>query len=389
MRYIPFLGDIQGNQFTKLVKELDEHHQSQQQESGRRSEQLAHLRAYVDSWLKDMDLNIDRKQLLQYFFNQSSAGIELEREQRKVLSTPHKVFLDEKTVRDCNRFCRAFDRVCKHSLRDVIVEDRQLKESLEPSSKKGSNSTTASPKDVRMEATDDQSQPAENRLDTYAGMVCTICGVIWCQSHGDYTQQTISKNEEGNESGTTASDDEEEVLYDFRPVIMRYDDLLRKQDVRLAEKPPDMELSDMNKAPCSQDCFRAVDFSNWEYQVSPDERSRIRGMVISLREKRTNVSCDVSFLLNLPCWQVEAEIRKMKPRVVEVKSPGRRKDKLDWYDNKRKILKGEWGESSRAHLHHNLAQANPVSPLHPPGCDVLTHLVCSRWSLSNQLPMLQ
>jgi hypothetical protein len=355
------LGDTQGKQFTKLVTELEQHHQSRRQESGRKLEQLAQIRAYIDYWLENLGLNINRKQLLQYFFNESSEGIELEAKQRKVLSTPHKLSLSQEIVRYCNRFSQAFDNVFKHSLRDVIVQDKQLKETLEPP-KKINNSTTASPKDTRMEGMDDQPpEPTSDRLDTYAGMGCTICGTIWCQTHGDYTQQTV-KNDVGNDSDTTDSD-QEEVSYEFRPVIIRYDDLLRKQDVRLAEKPPDMELPDTADAPCSDDCYRIVDSSNLPYELSPDDISKIRGMVISLREKRKR-PCDISFLLNLPCWQVESELNMLEPRTVEIKSPGRPK-RLDWYDNKRKVLKDNWGESSRAHLHHELAQANPVSLLSP------------------------
>lgn len=360
LRFIPFLGDTEGKKktFTKLVTELEQAHTLKRQESGRKAEQLAQIRAYIDSWINNLALDIDRKQLLQYFFNESSEEIDLEPKHKKLLLASRGISQSPRTVRQCAIFSQAFDNVFKYSLRDVIVEDKDLIEGME-ASERPNDDISASPKDVRMNGTDEESvEPGSDRLNTYADMGCTICGAIWCQTHGDYTQQHL-KNDGGNDSDTTDSEDKGDYSYDFRPVIMRYDDLLRKQDVRLAQKPPELDLEDSTDMPCSDNCYLIIDSSKMEYDLSPEDHAKIRGMAISLREKRKR-PCDISFLLDLPCWQIQAELNTMEPRTVEINSPGRPR-RPEWYDNKRKVLRDNWADSSRAHLHQDLAQANPCA----------------------------
>lgn len=381
LRFIPFLGDTEGKKktFTKLVTELEQAHTEKQEESGRKAEQLAQIRAYLDNWLSELDLGIDRKNLLQYFLNEQGDHIELGPRQMRSLLSSCEHPLTKVVVEKCNTFSKAFDSVFKHSLKDVIVLDKKLREVM-IASRRPSKGSPRSPRDFRTNGTDNHpdgqvlDRLGLDRLYTYADMGCTICGTIWCQTHGDYTQQ-YPRLDDGNDSDATGSEGNEGVdsSYDFRPIIMRYDDLLRKQDVRIAEKAPDLDLSDSVDAPCSDKCYRVVDSSRMEYQLSPEDHAKVRGMIVSLREKRKR-PCDISFFLSLPCWQIDKEINMSEPRTVELPSPKSRVKRPDWYDNKRKVLKDNFADVTRAHLHQELAQANPASPLSN------WHVVCANES---------
>jgi len=57
------------------------------------------------------------------------------------------------------------------------------------------------------------------------------------------------------------------------------------------------------------------------------------------------------------------EYRKVEPEVLPRDSPLRRSKAIDWYDNKRKVLRGDWQELTTAHLHQERIQANPVSSI--------------------------
>jgi hypothetical protein len=79
---------------------------------------------------------------------------------------------------------------------------------------------------------------------------------------------------------------------------------------------------------------------------------------------RTDQSCYISFLLDIPCWKIHTKSQEMKvatPEAPQELAPLGRSKGIDWYDNKRKTLKNDWQESTKAHLHQERTQANPVS----------------------------
>jgi histone-lysine N-methyltransferase EZH2 len=206
-----------------------------------------------------------------------------------------------------------------------------------------------------------------DRFSTYTNWTCLICGALYCQTHGDYREETIEHSE----------DDEGDIDRPQKPkynnihqlLIMDYNDLLRKQDARLACKSQDEpEISRSIAEPCSKECYRIFDRETAkDYQVSPEQRVKIESMCISLQEHPKR-PCDISFVLGLPCWQVDREIRTqivlrkigLPPGYIPTKKP-------DWYDNKRKILKDHWQDHTNAHLHQERWQS--LSCSHDGPCD--------------------
>jgi hypothetical protein len=345
--------------WAKLVREMETAHTEKKAESGRSSEQLAQLREYLNAWLQELDLNIDHKHLILYFLDHDDINIEMEVKEKKMLRNIFDSPLSKDMIQLCGRFSQAFDRVFRHSLKDVIFKDEKLKEMADSSnmSKKPNISSPKTSKDIPMMSTDQSLEPSPERLGTYASLLCLICGAMWCQTHGDYKFD----GDDGDNSDTTNSEGISNVdySYNFRPVIMRYEDLLRKQDVRFSKMVPELDLAQSQEPPCSDQCYLAYDYSDTGYQLKPDDLSKIRGMAITLRDKKRR-PCDIGFILNIPCWQVENEISLSEPREIDVASPGGRSKRPEWYDNKRKVLKDYWNEATKAHLHQELGQANPV-----------------------------
>jgi histone-lysine N-methyltransferase EZH2 len=119
------------------------------------------------------------------------------------------------------------------------------------------------------------------------------------------------------------------------------------------------------KSPCGEDCWMKARDSDPPYLLPTETKDAIEKMLISITNKNSR-SCTIAFTLDLPCWQVYRSIEiheeafGEQSEEIEESSKARPK-RPDWYDNKRKVLKGDWMDMTAAHLHQERCQANPVS----------------------------
>ena len=153
--------------------------------------------------------------------------------------------------------------------------------------------------------------------------------------------------------------------------------MIRRYEIRRAKKSaePEDERKIKHKQPCSDDCYRLVDYSDREYEWHQNEIDALPQMLLSLTNKDRR-SCTIAFAMDRPCWQVHSEIAAYEAdhpyTPIEIPESTARAKAPNWYDNKRKVLKGDWQDLTTAHLHQERAQANPVSEIAPLPAPVLT-----------------
>ena len=351
LKFIPFLE--KGNEpatdkqkvWSRLVKELEAAYTANSSISSRESERACRIRSYLNDWLESLDIGCDHNALIQYILNEDDLG--LKSKDRNLLLKSFNTPLKPDVMEMASRFCRAFENVFDISLKDVILLDDRLKEMVEFAKKIMDDET-----EQRVEA------PAD-RYGTYSNLTCLICGALCCQTHGDYSFRAV-QSEDSENSDTEGKEDE--YVYTHQRVAIEYDGLLRKHEERQSNKP---EVYSGHVAPCSDQCYLALfqDLSTKDYDWDPWEIDTIRKMLVSLPNIEYR-ACSIAFILHRPCKEVYAaiqeEVQNGNPK-SPLESPEGRTKRPDWYDNRRKALLTDWTDKTKAHLHQERTQANPVS----------------------------
>lgn len=374
LKFIPFLGDYLGQGAAKkqeghkrLLKELEEAYSATRISSSRETERASSLRSHLDTWLKELKVDCNQQNLTQYILNDddSCAELRLKPWDRKALLTSFGEPLHPNVHKSAAMFCEAFESVFGIPLHDVILPSDRVKEMTEAAGKSVSK-TPEKPANA----------PAD-RLETYTTLTCMICGAVDCPTHGDYQQEEINRSGDEDSEDSESEKRDVECVYYRQPLILEYGAMVRRYEIRRANQSAEFEYEGRtkHKTPCSDECYTLIDYSDREYEWHQNEIDALPQMLLSLTNKERR-SCTIAFAMERPCWQVHSEIAAYEadhpyhPKDIP-ESAARAKPPI-WYDNKRKILKGDWQDSTTAHLHQERAQANPVSRSLPFLSDILT-----------------
>jgi histone-lysine N-methyltransferase EZH2 len=363
LKYMPFLGDSKGDVkdsvFKRLKKELDEVYSAQRSGSTQYSELASKLRAYIDRWLEHFDLGLDRQALIRYIARKDSDSFGEKQKGGNI----HKAFRSPSPTQlaeIAETLSSAFQEVFEINITAVILPDQRLKDRLEKLDKLGDSTLGRSHSETPGSHLDGAEYTTE-RLGTYTNLTCLICGAISCQTHGDYHRVEI-ENPNDSEMGDIQAEPSHELEYIHVPLGMHYDEILRKQDARLSEYPWTTDkIKHSAEPPCSEECYRTFDYQGRTVTLGQEHVIALKSFINSMRPENLQ-TCQISFLLDVPCWKVHAKIQEINlpTKISERTVPGRSKG-IDWYDNKRKTLKSDWQELTEAHLHQERTQANPVS----------------------------
>jgi hypothetical protein len=371
LKFIPFLadsvGDVKNSFHRKLVKELDEAYSAKRSGSPERSEWTSKIRAYLDDWLEELDLGCDQPSLIRYILEEDSDDLQKSHKDMRILRKAFGGPLELGLMEMAKIFSEAFLNVFEVPLKDVILPDERLKEMLESAQKSNSDGSLGRSQSESPRSQTNGAEHTDERLGTFTNLTCLICGAVCCQTHGDYNSLKVpnSDDSEINEFGEKPPDD---YNYTHQPLGMHYNEILRKQDNRLSKTEPesDVLISSSVEPPCSDECYHKFDYHGKTGEWKREDIAAVKSFLISMRPKGVR-PCYISFLLNLPCWQVHCKMEEIKnsgPKTLPEQTPlgslGRSKA-IDWYDNKRKTLKSDWQELTTAHLHQERIQANPVS----------------------------
>jgi len=222
-----------------------------------------------------------------------------------------------------------------------------------------------------------ESDDVPGRLSTFEDLTCLICGAASCQTHGDYSDEPIFYDDESDVTDAERSIERE---YVHVRVTMNHKSMLRKHDIRRAkmkDENPQDRSHETPSAPCSKGCYKnnplaqQKAYSEW----TGDNLNTLKEALVSIMNKDRQ-ACTISFVMDLPCWEVYSEIMKYETNSEREmpESPSRRRgvDRPFWYNNVKKALIGNWQES-QVHIHEQRFQFNPVS---------LVVLLTRRWLMT-------
>lgn len=364
LKFIPFLGDYLGQGTAKkqeghkrLLKELEEAYSATRISSSRETERASTLKSHLDTWLKKLKVDCNQQDLTQYILDDddSCAELRLKAWDRKALLASFGEPLPPKVHQSAEMFCEAFQNVFGLPLHDVILPTERVKEMTEAAGKslsKTPEKATNTPGD---------------RLETYTTLTCMLCGAVDCPTHGDYQQEEIKRSEDEDSEDSEGTEKRDvECVYYRQPLVLEYGAMIRKYEIRRSNKTAEFEYEGRvkHKTPCSDDCYTLIDYSDREYEWHQNEIDALPQMLLSLTDKDRR-SCTIAFAMDRPCWQVHSEIAAYEadhPYIPkDIPESTARAKAPNWYDNKRKVLKGDWQDLTTAHLHQERAQANPVS----------------------------
>lgn len=351
LRFIPYMGDAEASKKknARLIHELEQAYSPKPSASSRYSEWSSQVRVYVNKYLEESDLGLRQDKLVQYLLTLFDESSGCDMKEVRIILERFESPLEANQRKIAEVFTQAFNKLINASLRDMMLPEERLKEMAEqvrkPNEEKLQRTPTKPPTaQTNIDKRDSPTEPSWDRLGTYTTLTCLICGAICCQTHGDSVRDESAPGYH---------------QYVHQPLVTSYQDILRKQDARVAAKTGPLDFGIIDEAPCSSQCYLASNYDRPEQELPLEHIAKIEGMVISLRNKKRR-SCMISFFTGLPCWQVDSEIQQMEPRNVELPLPGRTKQP-DWYNNQKKTLKWDWQELTTAHLHQERCQANPVS----------------------------
>lgn len=368
LKFIPFLGDSGGHVktsvFNRLVKELEDAYSAKRSGSSKESELASKLRTYLDGWLEELDLGCDQQALMRYILEEDSDDLGKSYKEIRLLRKAFGGPLEPSLAEIAATFSEAFKNVFDVPLRDVLLPDERVKEILEKAEKPAPDSSLGRGQSESPRSQINGAEHTTERLGTFTNLTCLICGAVCCQTHGDYNSLKVhnSDDPEMNDLGEKPGD---EYQYTHQPLGMHYNEILRKQDFRLSKNPPVVDNLGSNSVelPCSAECYRTFDYHGKTAELAREAIVALKSFVISMRPK-IDQPCHISFLLDVPCWQIHTKIQQMKnsvPRIPPEQPLLGRSKGIDWYDSKRKTLKNDWQELTTAHLHQERTQANPVS----------------------------
>ncbi|KAL2060766.1 hypothetical protein VTL71DRAFT_9408 [Oculimacula yallundae] len=352
LKFIPFLGDSRNEtNHKRLMKELEQVYTPRPSEGSPESEEKARIRQYLPWWLEKLHMACDLNALQHDFLLQEeeSGDLGMRPRTRKLLLESFGEPLAPATRKTAQMFSREFYKVFGMSVRDIVLPPAIVKEMIVASRSK------AAKKEYAL---------SPNRIETYTDMTCLICAAIDCQIHGDFTHERIDSSD--------VEDDGQENLdewkYEPKGLVLHYEDTIRqhKNRPKVEIKPlPTHELE-----PCTNECYMVTDFSDLEYEFDEQHLASLPQMISTWKHPNYR-PCTISSALNIPCWTVYAEIQRYESEqheeVVEFVPPGRAK-KPEWYDNKKKTIKGDLNDFTTVHLHQERGQA--VACGHPGPCIV-------------------
>ncbi|PBP20068.1 enhancer of zeste 2 isoform a [Diplocarpon rosae] len=326
LKFIPFIRDLspsnETNDWKEFAGDLESAHDVAMNESSRNIETASRIRSVLDLWLEELDIGLEIRTLQQYVLMYTHILEDEEFLQRDLDQQALKTVLDsfmplsEATKQAARLFVEAFENVIDVALLDVILPTGIIKEMIDVANKKP--------------------LPPSSRIETYTHYTCLICAAIDCPTHGDYSPDSSYPH----------------------PLSLSYEDLLRRFKSQI---PKDVSGCGRLPKPCNNNCYLAIKHSVIDCEISDHNIAIIQEMLLVYKNPEMR-ACLIAATLNIPCLAVFAQIERIEREGLgddceERSSFTERPKKLEWYDNRRKVLKTDWMNMTRAHLHQERTQA--------------------------------
>lgn len=348
LRYVPHFadGDPAASQagHKRLVKELEASY-SNHGLSKREAELGTQIREHLASWLPTLGLTTDVLQ--RYFLDRKPTEVRLHKALIKLILEDLGGPLTNIVARQARDFSDTFKSVFEIDLLDVILSESCCKE-LEKNLNKSDEVVT------------------QHTFNTFSSWLCLICGVPYCQVHGDYQYNFMYSAEK-----QVSKDDSHDTkyVYDYQPLGLTIADMLRNE----RRKEPDAHSHRDNSSeiyaqhqhhPCNDMCHSKVPYGTSYDTWTKDKSLLLQEFAVFYLDPNTR-SCNIAAGIDMPCWQVNLELRKLKKvsdPVVDTNERSTRKvqDKPLWYNNEKKALHYSWMNMTDAHKHEERIQLDTV-----------------------------
>ena len=245
LKFVPHFGHAAESDkaHKRLLKELEASYTIRLTDI--EAELASQVSSYLDGWLAQLpDLNLTKKILQCHIIQQQQAhnNPDVSRMLLDSLGGP----LTNSVSRAATNFEEAFQTVFDLELVDVILPESHVKELVK-----------------KLQPLPDPLPSGQAMFSTFADFLCLVCGVAYCQKHGDYTHKPISLL---NGSGSQVGDTEYE--YDYQPLGMSYPYLVRKHETREKSHVTDSSKH-VNSEPCSNYCYLSSEADDTYDPVSP------------------------------------------------------------------------------------------------------------------------
>jgi hypothetical protein len=237
------------------------------------------------------------------------------------------------------RFLNAFNNIFDTEIGDVFPEYEKYLDAM---------------KEVERGLEEPEVDPVEKLLQPHL-LSCPVCHVYLCGIHGVY--ETDDSEDEGKDNIKKADER-------YADMNMTYGGMMHRQEEKSARSKPGTTDSFYKGKPCSSSCFtikrRDKDgMPEW----TTDESTYFQALFLGMQHE-PRAACILAPLMRRPCYDVQnLVISLIRDPPKPTPNEPRKKEKLDWYDNKRKKIRVDldWGKKTNTHLHHDNLQ--------PEGCE--------------------
>ncbi len=309
---------------------------------------LISYRPYIDSWLDELKLGFDQRALKQRILAYDIGRNELRMSvaERTVLLKAFREPLSDEVEEAADYFFEIFSKVFSPEiLEEVFFPYDRIKELV------------GTVRAQCQKTPKKQSLSDSTHLGTHAALICLICGQAECQTHVEYYRAILEASDDSDDYSDDNSEKKKDPSYDYahRLVVLQPEDMLRRDKIRNSRADKEQIHGRIKgNAPCSAACYKNNPPTDYPILHIDD----LSDMLLSQTDKRHR-SCHIAFGLNKPCAQVYKSIQDYEEKNADSirfqleASPvavGRTK-RPEWYDNKRKVLKGDWMDLTSAHLH--------------------------------------
>lgn len=184
---------------------------------------------------------------------------------------------------------------------------------------------------------------------------CPMCHVYLCGIHGVY-ETDDSENEE--------MDKIDKADEGYADMNITYGGMMHRHKEKSIRSELGAVDSIYKGKPCGSNCFTTkaqakVTIPEW----STDESIYFQALFLGVQNE-PRAACILSPLMRRPCYDVQNMVTSLNTETTKsAKTESRKREKLDWYDNKRKKIRVDldWGKKTNTHLHHGNLQ--------PEGCE--------------------
>lgn len=335
------------------------------------TERAATVSLYLDTWLNKLAItNCTKSALVAYMASEESDDHITPQKKTDIIRSSRETTDGNPTSQESRKaaalftgaFKQAFDNddlplASKIELRRILLLEESVDGVLDPK---------PVAKDAAPVPQGDMDETTEAHLATYSILGCLICYSHSCD-HGEYDNKNLKR---------TFS----------LAAVMPLAEFLKQRRRRLATEGANAAKS---LRPCRRECYRSLLPGRQMREARPwieEEVVHLKSIFSMLGQSklRWDPICFAADILDRDCSAVFAKFESLAVKVPDAMPPEPLRVKtLSWYDNRRKILIGDWQDHTITHEHQRRDIIEPCShegACTPQNCScVKMGILCEKW----------